>query len=623
MKSPKIILSFCLAGSTFMLYAQTTLPVPRNIQSAYDKGTRSTTGKPGKNYWQNTADYNLQIRFEPATRLISGREEILYTNNSPDTLKEIVFKLYPNLYQKGTPRLRKIEPEDIGEGVRLENLIIDGKPQPSDSLKTAGTNKTFQIFPLLPGHSVNFSIVYSYTLNKGSHIRTGQVDSGAWFIAYFFPRIAVYDDIDGWNMYPYLGTQEFYNDFCNFKLNVIVPENYIVWATGDLKNCAEVFKPEYCRRLAKAESSDGITTIIDSTDLKNGDITTNHPENTFRFEANNVTDVAVAISNHYVWKSTSLIVDSASGRRTRVDAVFNPNYRDFYEVIDFARKTVESMCYSFPKWPFPYSHETVFNGLDEMEYPMMANDENLIRRAKVIDLTDHEIFHTMFPFYMGTNETKYGWMDEGWATLGEWIITSLIDTNVVDKWSLDSYENIAGKEADLPGITLTTDESGDVFLTNSYPKPALAYMFARDILGDDLFFKGLHKYISDWHGRHPIPYDFFNCMNIGSGVDLNWFWKRWFFDTGTPDLAIGKFAEERENKKVVVEMVGEKPMPIDLTITFSDGSFRRIHRTAAVWESGNKTVEIRFTSSKTIKDITLGNTYVPDINKNNNHLIIK
>ncbi len=168
-----------------------------------------------------------------------------------------------------------------------------------------------------------------------------------------------------------------------------------------------------------------------------------------------------------------MIVDSASGRRTRVDAVFNPDYQDYYEVIDFARKTVESMCYSFPKWPFPYSHETVFNGLDEMEYPMMANDEHLIRRAKAIDLTDHEIFHTMFPFYMGTNETKYGWMDEGWATLGEWIITSLIDTAVVDKWSLDSYENIAGKEADLPGITLTTNESGDIsshlILTRNLP----------------------------------------------------------------------------------------------------------------------------------------------------------
>ncbi len=264
MNSPKIILSFCLAGVTFMLYAQPTLQVPRDIQTTYDKGTRTTSGKPGKNYWQNSANYDLQIRFEPATRLISGREEIIYTNNSPDTLKEIVFKLYPNLYQKGSPRLRKIEPEDISDGVRLDNIIIDGKPQPSDSLKTAGTNKKFHIFPLLPGHSINFSIVYSYTLNKGSHIRTGQVDSGAWFIAYFFPRIAVYDDIDGWNMYPYLGTQEFYNDFCNFKLNVTVPENYIVWATGDLKNCADVFNTEYCRRLAKAESSDGITTIIDS-----------------------------------------------------------------------------------------------------------------------------------------------------------------------------------------------------------------------------------------------------------------------------------------------------------------------------------------------------------------------
>ena len=476
MKSQKTFLSLYLVAASFMLYAQTPLPVPRNIQAAYDKGTRSVTGTPGKNYWQNFADYIIQIRFEPATRLISGTEEIIYTNNSPDTLRKIVFKLYPNLYKKGSPRFRKIDPEDLSDGVSLEKITIDGNTHPTDSIDINGTNMVLPVAPLLPNQSMHLTIAYSYYLNKGSHIRTGEVDKGSWFIAYFFPRIAVYDDIDGWNIYPYLGTQEFYNDFCNFKLSVNVPKDIIVWATGDLQNSSEVLSPVYCQRLAAAEKSDGITTIIDTFDLKKGEITANHLRNTFHFDAKNVTDVAVAISNHYIWKSSSLVVDSASGRRTRVDAVFNPEYEDFYEVIDFARKTLESMSYTFPRWPFPYSHETVFNGLDEMEYPMMANDEHLTIRAKAIDLTDHEIFHTMFPFYMGTNETKYGWMDEGWATLGEWIITSLIDSSVVDSWSIDNYEKIAGKEADLPGITLTTEEFGDVFFTNSYPKPALAYM---------------------------------------------------------------------------------------------------------------------------------------------------
>ena len=270
----------------------------------------------------------------------------------------------------------------------------------------------------------------------------------------------MYDDIDGWNYNRYLGTQEFYNDFSNFKVGITVPKDYIVWATGDLQNCAEVFTSKYCQRLQEAEKWDGVTTIIDSTDLKEGNITVNHPENTFRFEATNVTDFALAISNHYIWESSSLIVDSTTGRRTRVDAVFNPKHKDFYEVIDFARKTVESMSYKFPAWPFPYSHETVFNGLSwGMEYPMMVNDISYENRDETIDLTLHEIFHTLFPFYLGINETKYGWMDEGWATLSNWIIMPMIDSTLQSNlflYYVKDYQGFAGKEADSPIITLTT-----------------------------------------------------------------------------------------------------------------------------------------------------------------------
>jgi hypothetical protein len=303
--------------------------------------------------------------------------------------------------------------------------------------------------------------------------------------------------------------------------------------------------------------------------------------------------------------------------------VFNAKHYDFFDVIDFARKTVESMSYKFPHWPYPYSHETVFNGLSEMEYPMMVNDRQMNSRAENIELTDHEIFHSMFPFYMGTNETKYGWMDEGWATLGEWLITHLIDTTLVDNWSVDRYEKIAGMEVDLPVITLTTQETGETFLINSYPKPALGYLYIKDMLGDEIFYKALHQYIRDWNGRHPMPNDFFNSMNEGSGVNLNWFWKRWFFDSGVPDLAIGKFTDTKEEKTIVVEMKGEKPLPLDLTILFADGSVQKIHRSAGVWEQGNKTVEIRFASSKSVKEITLGSAYVPDVNRKDNHLIVK
>lgn len=449
-------------------------------------------------------------------------------------------------------------------------------------------------------------------------MRTGEIEAGAYFIAYFFPRIAVYDDIDGWNRNPYLGTHEFYNDFCDFTLAITVPADYTVWATGDLENADKIFKDKYLKRIQQAEANDGYVTVIDSTDIGMEHTTKGDKTNTWKFNAKHVTDAVFALSNHYMWQSSSLVVDKLTGRRTRVDAVFNPKHKDYFWVVSDARKTVEAMSYQFPKWPFPYSHETVFDGLDQMEYPMMVNDNPVENRAESIELTNHEIFHTIFPFYMGTNETKYGWMDEGWATMGEWLISPMIDSTIVDEYGVAGYENASGTEIDLPITTLTTQQYGTSMFINSYPKPAMGYMYVKDLLGDELFYKGLHNYIRNWNGRHPIPYDFFNSMNAGTGKNLNWFWKRWFFDSGVPDLAIAKLTEKGKLKQVLVESKGTKPLPVDLTVFYTDGTSERIHRNISVWEKGNKTFLVSFSSGKKIKSLMLGSTYVPDINKSDN-----
>ena len=596
---------------------QVELPVSRNIVSIYEKGTRSSSGQPGSKYWQNAGNYTINVNFNPDTRLINGTVEIEYFNNSPNTLQQIVFKLYPNLYKKGNVRMMPVKSQDITDGVHISALQVNNSALDSTKFRIDGTNMTVPVSPVLSGGSIRFNINYSYTLNKTSHIRTGEIEPGADFIAYFFPRIAVYDDVDGWNMEPYLGPQEFYNDFGNFNVSVSVPANYVVWATGDLTNCSDVLNDTYCRRLQQAEQQDGVVNIIDSTDLQQKNITRQNPTNTWKFTANNVTDFAFAVSDHYMWKSTSLIVDPVSKRRTRVDAVFNPKHKDYYEVIDFSRKTVWAMSYVFPKWPFPYAHETVFDGLDQMEYPMMVNDNPLESRAETIELVDHEIFHTMFPFYMGVNETKYGWMDEGWATIGEWVISSIIDTSLTDDYGVSGYENLAGTDTDAPISTLTTQMTGGSFFINSYPKPGLGYLYVKDMLGDSLFTTALHYYIQQWNGKHPIPFDFFNCMNTGSGKNLNWFWKRWFFDKGVPDLAIKKVSKQPTAYNISIENKGDKPVPVDVTITFTDGSKTSVHRSVAVWEKA-KTIMVSVPVKKVVKTIMLGSTYVPDVNKKDN-----
>ena len=615
----KLTACFALVLSCLLLVSTTeaqTLPIPRNIQAAYQKGTRSPDGRPGKRYWQNRGDYTLRIHFNPQTRLVSGRVEITYENNSPDTLKQILFKLYPNLYKTGTPRESVIAPEDLGEGVRIDSMWINGQLTDKGQLEVNGTNMTVIGEPLPAGQKRSFSIVYHYTLNKGSHNRTGEVEPNAHFIAYFFPRIAVYDDIDGWNRYPYNGRQEFYNDFCDFDAYITVPQHFVVWATGDLQNCGEVLSPTYCQRIQQAERNDALIYVIDSTDNPKN-ITANKPFNTWHYKAANMPDFAFATSDHYLWQSSSLVVDPKTGRRTRVDAAFNPKHKDYFWVAPDARKTVEGMSYYFPKWPFPYSHITVFDGLDQMEYPMMANDNPVETREESITLTDHEVFHTLFPFYMGTNETKYAWMDEGWATLGEWLLSPYIDSTIVDTYGVVPTERHLGTESDLPIMALSI-ETREAYFTNSYPEPAMGYLFVKDLLGDSLFTRALHYYMGQWNGKHPMPFDFFNCMNAGSGKNLNWFWKRWFFDGGYADLAISSVVKKGATATIAVTSKGTKPVPIDLTITYADNTTAKVHRTIAVWEKGAASVSISVPATKTIKKVELGSTWVPDANKKDN-----
>lgn len=606
-----------LASWLFLIHVKAQLPVEHVFEQAYTKHTRDKSGAPGKNYWQNKANYDIKIDFNPTTRLIKGQIEATYFNNSPDTLKELWFKLYPNLYKKGVPRKSKINTRDLGEGVKISLLAINNKPTTPLERVVHGTNMHLNVSPIPPGKETKLTINYSYTLNKGSHVRTGQVDEGAHFIAYFFPRVAVYDDIDGWDKHPYNGAEEFYNDFCNFDVAITVPKNFMVWATGDLTNAKTVLHPIVYKKLIEAEKSDTVIDVIDVNDLTNSAVTANNQFNVFKYEAKNVVDFAFATSNHYLWKATSLVVDTSTSRRTRAEAVFNEKHKDYFEVVDFAKKTVEAMSFRFPKWPFPYSHITVFDGLDQMEYPMMVNDNPLEKREDVITLTDHEIFHTMFPFYMGINETKYGWMDEGWATIGEWLISRMIDSTIVDDYGVAQTAASSGSKDDTPIVTPTFQLAGVGTFTNSYPKPGLGYLYIKDYLGDALFEKALHHYINNWNGKHPMPHDFFNSMNTGSGKNLNWFWQRWFFGTNVMDMSLKTVVKADDGYKITVENNG-KPLPIYLTITFNDDSHENLHQSIVAWENGNNVCELKIVTQKEIAKIELANPHVPDKHPNDN-----
>ena len=596
-----------------------------NIEHAYHKGTRSPTGKPGSGYWENHADYTMQVSFDLPTQLLRGHETIAYENNSPDTLKELIFRLYPDLYKKGVYRQTHIEEKDLNNGVQIESLRIgDEKIRNFDDRPNAYRQNILLIVKpgrvILPHSKVNCEISWSYKVNTGSPVRTGMVDSTSYFIAYFFPRIAVYDDVDGWDTWSYNGSQEFYNDFGNFNVQINAPKKYVVWATGDRQNPGDNFSQSVLEKFKKAAVSEKVIHIIDSTDYQKDDVFKNNATGIWKFEAQNVTDFAFALSDHYLWDGSSVVVDSSTGRRSMAEAAYNPIHKDYFDVANQAHQTLFYTSYFYPAFPFPFNHETVFDGTDQMEYPMMVNDNPTRTHKDAVQLTTHEIFHSYFPFFMGTNETQYAWMDEGWATIGESVISPKMgepeDEGIFSK---TRFEQISGTDRQVPLITNTKDYGGAAYLANSYGKAGVCYYVLQDLLGDKLYFKALHQYMNDWHGKHPTPYDFFFSMNNGSGKDLNWFWKRWFFGWQYPDLAVKKVEKYGSNTKIVVANRGGLPVPVYLTIVSKNRKNLLLKYTAEVWKSGEGErsfiIPIPFSM---VTEIQLGNEFIPDKYPQNN-----
>jgi hypothetical protein len=607
-------------------FAQVTLPSGRSMQKAYEKGSRSRTGAPGISYWQNTANYRIRVSFNPSSRELKGTVDMDYFNNSPDTLARLVLKLYPNLYKSETMRNITVSAADLNDGVRIDTIKVNGELVGDVDRTIKGTNLFLKISPLLPHHQEHLTINYAYTLNRGSFIRTGQIDTGAFLIAYFFPRVTVYDDIDGWNEYPYAGKEEFYNDYGNFDVDIDVPGNYQVWATGELTNRDEVYTPKYVDRISQAESADSVTDIISAEDLQAGGITFNKPVNRWKFSAKQVTDFAFAISNHYIWKAASITVDSLTQRRARVDAVYNPLHDTYLPVVGYARRTVELIDRYLPGIPFPYPHETIFDGLDAMEYPMMVNDLPFTDKKEIIEFTAHEVFHSIFPFYVGTNETKFSFMDEGWATLAEFLLYPLIDSGRSAGYDLSPVNNSAGSDEDVPIMTPTPQLYGKARFADKDLKPALGYLYVRDRLGDRLFLKGLQAYIRLWQGKHPSPYDFFYTMNTATGVDMNWFWVNWFFEKNVPDLAITRVDQQKPNYySVTISNLGTEAVPVHLTIICKDGTQEMISRNIGIWSNIGvwsdhpKTLKLTFQAKSPVRELVLGDGYDVDVNPGNNH----
>ncbi len=296
-----ILLSVCIALTTSAVQAQNVY-IPRNLKQAYQKGTRSMDGKPGKNYWQNFARYRINITAAPPNRTIQGIEEISYVNNSPDTLRFLVFKLFLNSHRPGAIRQQMAGSNYLTTGLHVdryaENNITRLWPDVSGTVHRMPLTK-----PLMPHDSVNLSFDWHYDMSVQSG-REGQLDSTTFYLAYFYPRVAVRDDYYGWDQLAFTEAQEFYSDFNDYTLNVTVPANYVVWSTGNLQNPSEVLQPTVARRLAESMQTDSVIHVATQQDMTARTVTVQKPTNTWRWTADYVPDVALCISNQYVWDAS-------------------------------------------------------------------------------------------------------------------------------------------------------------------------------------------------------------------------------------------------------------------------------------------------------------------------------
>ncbi len=250
------------------------------------------------------------------------------------------------------------------------------------------------------------------------------------------------------------------------------------------------------------------------------------------------------MSDHYLWDAGSVVVDSSTGRRASVQAAYAESSDDYRLMVGFGRHALDWMSRRWPGVPYPFEKTTVVQGFADMEYPMMVNDEAFPDTTFARFVAEHEIAHSWFPFYMGINESRYAFMDEGWATTLEYLIA--ID-DLGQKAADEAFKNFRVRGwisdpspiGDIPIITPADALAGGAYGSNAYGKPALGYLALKEMLGDELFRRALHAYIERWHGKHPSPWDFFNTFTDVSGRNLDWFWKAWFVDMGHIDLAVG------------------------------------------------------------------------------------
>ena len=608
---------------------------------------RAADGTPGPSFWQNRADYTIHAALDPATHAISGTVQIRYTNNSPGPLNVIWLLLEQNLYKPesrgnlslgGRPGVLSEVPLGLTQGMILDDVrvTIGGRTVAVQPIISDTRGQIRLPAPLPTGGNAVVDVRYHYTVPKepwGG--RTGWMDSKngpIYSIAQWYPRIAVYDDLRGWDTLPYL-QQEFYLEYGDFDYSVTVPANWIVASPGEIQNPEEVLTPTERSRLVQARQSEK-TVMIHRWNEPAGPSTGTH---TWHFVMHNSRDVAFGASPAFNWDAARM--NLPGGRTGLAMSAYPVEAKNWDRSTEYLKDSVER--YSAKWYPFPWPNALNIAGpAAGMEYPAMAFDPIDANPKTLFVVTAHEIGHSWFPMLVGFNERRNAWMDEG--------INTFIDVYESDEFNHGEFAPKRDSEYAPKGqnpvdeiLPILADPDAPPIMSRAdtvlekyrhpvtYFKTALGMVLLREqILGPDRFDPAFRRFIAAWAFKHPTPADFFRAMESEAGEDLSWFWRGWFYNNWQLDLAVTRitpFPKDAAFKGtlVTVQSLDKMVLPVTLRVTFADGTSRDVRLPAETWIRQASTRVPVISNSPIVRAVLDPDHKIPDKDRSNNEFALR
>ena len=608
-----------------------------NMQPGNDYRTGS--GAPGPRYWQNRSDYQINVTLDDQQNTITGDVTITYRNNSPETLAYLWLQLDQNAFSD-TSRAARTTPVSGGRfgnlgfagGLTITSVLVEQGKNKFTATPYDITDTRMQVRltePVKPnGDMVKVKVAYSFKIPEYGSDRMGMLkrkDGIIYEIAQWYPRMCVYDDIEGWNVLPYLGAGEFYLDYGDYEYTITAPWDHIVVGSGELLNPTDVLTAEQIKRLAQARQSDQTVTIRGKDDVTNP---SSRPVKsgtlTWKFRCQNTRDVAWASSKGFVWDAAKM--NLPSGKTALAQSVY-PAESAGNDAWGRSTEYVKGCIEFYSKYLYEFSYPVATNVagiVGGMEYPGIVFCDHKDKKDGLWGVTDHEFGHNWFPMIVGSNERKFPWMDEGFNTF--------INTLSTANFNKGEYNRERGTMHDLapalfyptePIMTIPDVQQPRVLGILAYFKPGMGLKLLRDVvLGPDRFDFAFRSYMNRWAFKHPTPYDFFRSIEDGAGEDLGWFWKGYFYETWRLDQAIKdvKYVDGSAEKGslISIENLEKFAMPVTIEVTESNGKKGRINLPVEIWQRGG-TWTFKYNSTSPLKTVVLDpDEKLPDINEKNN-----